>query len=80
MPTQDSAARTVASEARRLADAIACVAVTFGVAALLGLNPFSGAAEFVLTALAGGAVYGALLAAVDAVRGKLGPSDRPGAE
>jgi Na+-transporting NADH:ubiquinone oxidoreductase subunit NqrD len=80
MPTRDSTARTIATEARRLVDAIACVAVAFGVAALVGLDAISGPTEFVLTALAGGAAYGALLLIIGAVRGKLGAAGRHGEE
>ena len=72
MPSRDSRLRTVGAEARRLADAIACVAVVFGVAALLGLDPFGSAAGFLLSALAGGAAYGVILLVIDAVRRRLG--------
>ncbi|MDA0158735.1 hypothetical protein OM076_00545 [Solirubrobacter ginsenosidimutans] len=62
------------SEVRRVIDAIACVVVAFGVAALLGLDPFSGAVEFVITALLGGAVYGVILIICEAARHRFGRS------
>jgi hypothetical protein len=49
-------------------DGVACLVVAYVVAALLGLDPLAGAGEFVVIALAGGAVYGSILILVGTVR------------